>query len=277
LFAASSGLFFLSLYGLLPALRRHGVSWFAAFNLVLALPLALLSVAAVVACRWEGYALSWPALRDRLRLGRPSLSAWLWTVALSIFMYGGRWAGLIAFAAAVSGVFVEAHGSRGRAWRWVIALAAFLILSQLLWYFGPRLQTIPLHPRPECVAELLSHFGPDDFMGIPLAGRWWLAVYYAAVLLFGNVAGEELWWRGYVLPRQELAHGAAAWLVHGALWAAFHLFFQWSLWDLVRMVPTCCALAFVAQHCRNTWPGVVGHTFGNSGLLIQIVRGAFGG
>jgi len=147
----------------------------------------------------------------------------------------------------------------------------------LLWHFGPRLQTIPLHPRPECVAELLSHFGPDDFMGIPLAGRWWLAVYYAAVLLLGNVAGEELWWRGYVLPRQELAHGAAAWLVHGALWAAFHLFFQWSLWDLVRMVPTCCALAFVAQHCRNTWPGVVGHTFGNSGLLIQIVRGAFGG
>ena len=94
-------------------------------------------------------------------------------------------------------------------------------------------------------------------MGIPLAGRWWLGAYYAAVLLLGNVAGEELWWRGYLLPRQELAHGRAAWLVHGALWAGFHLFFQWTLWDLVRMLPTCCALAFVAQHCRNTWSGVV--------------------
>ena len=39
------------------------------------------------------------------------------------------------------------------------------------------------------------------------------------------------------------------------------------------MIPTCCALAFIAQHRANTWPGIVGHTFGNIPLLLQILRG----
>jgi hypothetical protein len=61
-----------------------------------------------------------------------------------------------------------------------------------------------------------------------------------------------------------------------ALGAAFHLFFQWTLWDFVRMLPTCCALSFVAQHRKNTWPGIISHTFGNSAFLIQIVQGIRG-
>jgi hypothetical protein len=70
--------------------------------------------------------------------------------------------------------------------------------------------------------------------------------------------------------------GAAAWLVHGSLWALFHLFFQWTLQNLTHMLPTCCALAFVAQHRKNTWPGIIAHTFGNSALMLQIFRGISG-
>ena len=110
-------------------------------------------------------------------------------------------------------------------------------------------------------------------MGIPLKGQWWIPFYYLTVLLIGNVAGEELWWRGYLLPRQELAEGSSIWVIHGVLWAAFHLFFQTTAWDLIRMFPTCCALAFVAQHKQNTWPGMIGHTFGNAGLLLQVLHG----
>ncbi len=270
--AASSLLFFLALYVALPALRHAGVSWFATFNLVLALPMALLGVAALVACRLEGYPLSWPALRDRLRLGRPDAGTWLWTVALSVFMYGGLWSSAVTFVLALCAVAVE-HRVGMDFEKWGLGLAAFLLLTWILWQTRPWLSLVPLHPRPEHLSDFLSRFGPRDFMDVPLSGRWWVAAYYAAVLLLCNIMGEELWWRGYLLPRQELAHGRAAWLVHGVLWAGFHLFFQWTLWDLVRMVPTCCGLAFVAQHRRNTWPGVVGHTVGNSPLLLQIVGG----
>jgi hypothetical protein len=100
-----------------------------------------------------------------------------------------------------------------------------------------------------------------------------IAIYYAVVLLFGNIAGEELWWRGYLLPRQEVASGRIAWLYHGLFWAGFHLFIQTTAWDLIRMMPTCCALAFVAQHRKNSWPGIFAHTVGNLGIMIGIVRG----
>jgi membrane protease YdiL (CAAX protease family) len=62
---------------------------------------------------------------------------------------------------------------------------------------------------------------PTEFLGIALRGNWGMALVYLAILVL-NIVGEEFWWRGYVLPRQELAHGRWAWLVHGILWTLFH-------------------------------------------------------
>ena len=43
------------------------------------------------------------------------------------------------------------------------------------------------------------------FMGMPLKGAWWLVVFYTIGWIL-NILGEELWYRGFMLPRQELAH-----------------------------------------------------------------------
>jgi membrane protease YdiL (CAAX protease family) len=92
-------------------------------------------------------------------------------------------------------------------------------------------------------------------------------------MLVCNIGGEELWWRGYVLPRQELAFGRAAWVVHGIGWSAFHLFMQPTLWDTVRMAITGVALSFVAQRTKSTWPGIVGHSFGNLAFFLSLAKG----
>jgi membrane protease YdiL (CAAX protease family) len=73
----------------------------------------------------------------------------------------------------------------------------------------------------------------------------------AATMFVYNIGGEELWWRGYVLPRQELGFGRATWVVHGILWSAFHLFMQPTLWDTLRMSITGLALSFVAQRTKS--------------------------
>jgi hypothetical protein len=67
--------------------------------------------------------------------------------------------------------------------------------------------------------------------------------------------------------------GLVAWLFHGLLWATFHLFPQTKAWDMIRMIPTCCALAFVAQYRKSSWPGIFAHTVGNSGISIGIIHG----
>ena len=273
-FAATSLVFFAFLYVLLPLLRRHKVSWFACFNLTLAAPMFLLVACALLAYAWEGNPLRWHDLRDRFRLRRMDPSSWIWTVGLAIFMFGGRYSSLVAFACVLFALGLDR--SLGWKQRIIVSLgvAAFLTLSWLIWQTRSFFVGIRLHSLPLTLQEFLAHLtAPNAFMGIPLRHAWWVAVYYTCVLIFGNIAGEELWWRGYLLPRQEAASGEVAWLYHGLLWAAFHLFLQTTAWDMIHMMPTCCALAFVAVYRKNTWPGIIAHTVGNSGILIGIVHG----
>lgn len=273
IFAGTSLLFFFSLYVGLPYLHQKGVPWFSIYNLVLALPMFVLLAISLLAYKSEARPFTWSGVRGRFRLQRMDLCTWFWTGSLSVFMYGGRIAIFLSFGLAVVALIMERRTDCKSIWAGAGALAVFFFLSWSLWQTEPWLRRIPLHAEPPALGDFLAQFSDHAFMGITLHGSWWVAVYYVTVLLVGNVAGEELWWRGYLLPRQELAHGSATWVIHGVLWAAFHLFFQTTMWDLVRMVPTCCALAFVAQYRANTWPGIVGHTFGNSPFLLQIVRG----
>jgi membrane protease YdiL (CAAX protease family) len=272
-FAATSLLFFACLYLLLPWLKLHHVSWFTTYNLVLAAPMFMLVGCAFVAYHLEGRRFRWPDVRDRFRLQRMSLDTWLWTAGLTIFMFGGRYASLAAFILALMALGLNRALGLKRRMKMGFGIAVFLVLTWGIWQAQPILIKIPLHTLPSSLRDFLAQFAPASFMGIPLHGQWWIAFYYIFVLVFGNIAGEELWWRGYLLPRQEAASGPMAWLSHGLLWAAFHLFFQATAWDMIRMMPTCCALAFVAQSRKNTWPGVVAHSIANSGFLIQIVRG----
>jgi membrane protease YdiL (CAAX protease family) len=273
IFGATSLLFFAFLYLLLPLLRLHHVSWFTAYNLVLAAPMFLLVGCAFLSYHLEGRKLRWPDVRDRFRLRRMSLDTWVWTIALTIFMCGGRYAIVAALTLVLLALALDRSAGFKQKVKPALGVTTFLVLSWVIWQGRPMLSRIPLHTLPSSLRDFLAHFAPTAFMGIPLHGQWWIAFYYTLVLIFGNIAGEELWWRGYLLPRQEAANGPVAWLFHGLFWAAFHLFFQATAWDMIHMMPTCCALAFVAQSRKNTWPGVVAHSVANSGILIQIVQG----
>ena len=85
------------------------------------------------------------------------------------------------------------------------------------------------------------------------------------IVLFFNIVGEELWWRGYILPRQELTHGKVTWLIHGILWACFHMF-KW--WAVPFMLITCQIIPFVAQKTKNTWTGMINHIIINGAGAI---------
>ena len=113
-------------------------------------------------------------------------------------------------------------------------------------------------------ANLLNVF--RDALGPNVQGNWGL-VLFMLVLLFFNILGEEFWWRGLILPRQELTHGKNTWLIHGTLWAFFHIFKYWSV---IGLLPVCLALTYVAQRRQNTWPGIITHFIINGlGLITQ--------
>ena len=106
-----------------------------------------------------------------------------------------------------------------------------------------------------------------------LSGNW-LALFSFSVLLFFNVIGEELWWRGYILPRQEMAFGNWTWIVHGCLWTFFHAF-KW--WDFLGILPLTLILPFLVWRFKNNTIGIVLHFLINGMGLIAILVGILGG
>ena len=252
-----------------PDLWQQGTSWWSIFHLLLVFPLALMLAAALLCAALDVRSISWKSLRERLRLTVPSGTVWLWAIALSGFMYGGNWADLIAVAASWLALWKEKTRQK---WMFAAILLGTLVKRNAA-LFQPTLQSVRFFDPSTFYSEFFSHFGPRDFMGLPLQGAWWIPFYYAVVMLVCNIGGEELWWRGYVLPRQELAFGRIAWVVHGISWSAFHLFMQPTLWDTLRMAITGVALSFVAQRTKSTWPGIVGHSFGNLPFFLGLVKG----
>ena len=106
----------------------------------------------------------------------------------------------------------------------------------------------------------------EQLLDKSVQGRGEIVFLFLLVLLF-NVIGEELWWRGIILPRQELTHGNRTWMVHGLLWTAFHAF-KW--WDLVGLLPVCLLIAFISQRTKNNWPALIAHLLFN-GLALYLV------
>jgi membrane protease YdiL (CAAX protease family) len=101
-------------------------------------------------------------------------------------------------------------------------------------------------------------------------GRYWiLAAWFPFWLL--NILGEEFLWRGVLLPRQEAALGANAWLANAAGWAIFHVAFGWHL--LLMLLPIVVVLPYVTQRRRNSWVAVVIHAGLNGPAFVAVALG----
>lgn len=153
---------------------------------------------------------------------------------------------------------------------WIAALS----VAGVALYVGAAHLVDALFPEaafPEAVGKVLGD--STTFLGTPMKGAWWLL---GAWFLFyvSNVAGEELWFRGIVLPRQELAFGRSTWAIHGVLWAAWHAALFPA--DALIILPEGLAYGWVCQRSRSLWPTLVAHAVLNALAAIRIVSGILG-
>lgn len=225
-------MFFLFVWIGIPALTAAGLSEFAAFLWALMIPSALLLVAALAGLRSEGWPLTRSSLRQRFRYRRLTRREWLWTGGATVVVILGF--GLLT---AITNVLID-NG--------LIPI--------------PADAAAVLDPRSSS-QELLDGYG-----GV-IVGRWELVALYFVALFF-NVVGEELWWRGYILPRQELAHASHAWLANGLLWAGFH-FFKW--WDILALLSMTLTVAFISQRLQNNTPALIVHYVFNAVSFVAFV------
>jgi membrane protease YdiL (CAAX protease family) len=119
----------------------------------------------------------------------------------------------------------------------------------------------------------LGQFDPSPkFMTFePLSrGRYWLLLIWLPYWIL-NILGEEFFWRGVMLPRQELAFGKFTWLIHGFGWGLFHIAFGWKL--LITLIPLVLIEPYVVQKTKNSWTGVILHGGINGPGFIAICFG----
>ena len=225
-----------AILGLLPWMIRHGVAPFPTFAATFMTPLVLMLGAAFVAYRLEGRDWNWTGIRDRLRLQRMTRRDWAWTLGLVLATFAIQYA--------------------------IGPVAA--------WFSG-----VTFYQAPREFSDFMAGMRRADF-GFDLTGRWDVWLFITIGMLVFNICGEELWWRGVILPRQELVFGKWAWLVNGLLWDLFHFFYHTNLGSVVGYLAATVPLAYVAQRTRNTWPGIIAHFIGNIGLPIGILYKVLG-
>jgi membrane protease YdiL (CAAX protease family) len=145
-----------------------------------------------------------------------------------------------------------------RDWLWSLAAIFFIGIS-----------SYPLMKIIETYTQFNIH---PPFMSFePLTpDRYWILLVWLPYWVL-NIMGEEVLWRGVLLPGQETVSGKRAWLINGAGWSIFHLSFGWQL--LVTMIPVLFILPYVVQKTRNSWTGVIIHAVINGPSFIAIAFG----
>ena len=149
-----------------------------------------------------------------------------------------------------------------------------LMRTDWLWSLGALgviglLSALSLAALEMLFTEVQLH---PSFMSMdPLSpGRYWiLAVWLPFWIL--NILGEEVLWRGVLLPRQEVALGHWAWTVNGAGWFLFHLAFGPVL--LLTLWPITFILPYVVQRTQNSWTGVLIHAGLNGPGFVAVAFG----
>ena len=239
LFIIPAAILYSAHYFFIPGyVTRTGFPYLAGYLIVWPLTMALFLIAALVGYKLEGNANQWGSFASRFRLGRMTGVDWLWTLGLFI----------------LSMVLYFGLGSSSQ---WLAQMPIF----------APH-PLVPADFGPGAAAARV----PGVFMGMPLAGKWGVAVIFIAGWLL-NIFGEEFWFRGYILPRQELAMGARAWIANGLMFGFNHI---WQPWNLLLIVPSALLGAYVVQRRRNTWILIVMHGLMNLSLVIVVVLNVAG-
>ena len=108
---------------------------------------------------------------------------------------------------------------------------------------------------------------PFFFKNVPLNDKYFWILYIWPIFFFFNIFGEEFLWRGYIQPRQELLNKKHTWLVHGLLWAFWHLPMGLDL--IFSAIPILFVLPAVVQIRKNTTISIIIHfVFGAFGFLV---------
>jgi membrane protease YdiL (CAAX protease family) len=138
-----------------------------------------------------------------------------------------------------------------------------LIPFGLLFYAEGLLPGLPTPVTRDLGAFLASPEGEAFFHG---AWGWYGLL--IVMWIFNTILGEEMLFRGLLLPRMNRVFGRADWLANGVLFAAYHVHMPWAM---PRILLDALALAYPTKRFRSAWMGIAIHSMQSIFLGVVVL------
>jgi membrane protease YdiL (CAAX protease family) len=142
----------------------------------------------------------------------------------------------------------------------------WLILIPLIVLFGAAHELVPAIAAPENrdFATLVESDAGKDF----LSGAWGWYVLLLVSFLFNTALGEELLFRGFLLPRMNGTFGRGDWVANGVLFTGYHLHVPWGM---PAALLDMFLLAYPTKRFRSAWIGIAVHSAQSVVLAILLL------
>jgi membrane protease YdiL (CAAX protease family) len=105
-------------------------------------------------------------------------------------------------------------------------------------------------------------------------GQWWMMGVVFILILFNYLLGEELIFRGILLPKMQGVFGKYDWIANGILFALYHVHMIWQLPSQILFRDW--VYAWAAKRYKSYWISVIIHGFDAivvTILSIMAIRG----
>lgn len=161
--------------------------------------------------------------------------------------------------------------TNGRLWWWLILPFVLTAIFDLqikgivdrLW-----VSIIPFLAEPAGFS--MTAFVATPALKAQFVGNWGVWILFLLNALFNTVLGEELLFRGLLLPRMSGLMGKWDWLVNGLIFGLYHLHQPWSM--VSSMIDGVLFYAFPSRYFKSAWFGIIAHS-GQSIFLALLILG----
>ena len=101
-----------------------------------------------------------------------------------------------------------------------------------------------------------------------VVGAWGILALFALSAVFNTFLGEELLFRGLLLPRMNKVFGKWDWVANGILFGLYHIHQPWGMLSLGGLL----FFAFPTKRFRSSWFGIIAHS-GQSIFFVVLILG----
>ena len=157
---------------------------------------------------------------------------------------------------------------RAKLWLWIVPLIVLVVVIQMA-PFGELLEkAFPFLGEPDKYS--FAQLTQSEERKAAVEGAWQVLGLFVVLGIFNTFLGEELLFRGILLPKMRGVFGRGDWLANGVLFGLYHLHQPWTI--LGSAIEGAFCLALPSKRFHSAWMGIIVH----SGQTVFFIFAALG-